>query len=171
MAKKLPKGNQGKNNAAKSSTEQNTREVVTAPESEVANIETVENNQTTQDAKKVESKAKATPKNTVSKEKPSADAQRPSFRAQAETPKVSKSVKKSKDGKPRKNIFKRMFNGIKSIISELKKVTWPKGKSVASNTLIVLVFVVVFLLVIFVFDYVLTGLLSLLMGNGWVSLF
>ncbi len=99
---------------------------------------------------------------------------KPSFRAQAERVQSTKGAKaqaRKKTGKPRKNIFKSLFNGIKSIISELKKVTWPKQKAVWTNTTIVLVVVVVFLIVIFAFDYVLSGLLSLLMGSGWVNIF
>lgn len=112
----------------------------------------------------------------LSIEKPLKNAKqdKPSFRATAEksvNPKSGKAAKKGKDGKVKKNIFKRIFNGIKSIVSELKKVTWPKQKSVWSNTLIVLMVVVAFLIIIFIFDYVLSGLLSLLMGNGWVNLF
>jgi preprotein translocase SecE subunit len=105
--------------------------------------------------------------------KPIDDRSKPSFRAQSEKIQAQKAkqVKKGKDGKPRKNIFKRIFNGIKSIISELKKVTWPKGKSVVSNTLIVLTVVAIFLVIIFAFDYVLSGLLSLLVKDSWVSLF
>lgn len=183
MAKDVPvKENQDKNTAADVSVKNKEAAlVVSAPESDMANVESVDNEVATEGAKKVvpvkvakaQSNKSVPQKNTVSKEKPISEAQKPTFRAQADSsnPKASKTVKKGKDGKPRKNIFKRMFNGIKSIISELKKVTWPKGKTVASNTLIVLVFVIVFLIVIFIFDYVLTGLLSLLMGNGWVSLF
>lgn len=92
--------------------------------------------------------------------------------SKAATEKKAKQAKKTdKTGKkPRKNIFKSIGRGIKGIISELKKVTWPKGKSVFSSTGIVIFVVVLFLVVLFAMDYVLFGLLSLLMGNGWVSL-
>lgn len=85
--------------------------------------------------------------------------------------KAKQAKKADKTGKkPRRNIFKSIGKGIKGIISELKKVTWPKGKSVFSSTGIVIFVVVLFLVVLFAMDYVLFGLLSLLMGNGWVSL-
>ncbi|MDD4840235.1 MAG: preprotein translocase subunit SecE [Clostridia bacterium] len=188
MAKDMPvKENQGVENTAKVADNKTANdvveEVVSAPESDFANVEVAEKAEPekkteksaiVKGAKTQSNNGKVQTKNTESKAKPVAEAQKPSFRAQAEkssNPKTGKAIKKGKDGKPKKNIFKKMFNGIKSIISELKKVTWPKGKTVASNTLIVLVFVISFLIVIFVFDYVLSGLLSLLMGTGWVNLF
>ena len=73
-----------------------------------------------------------------------------------------------KSDKP--NIFKRMWKGIKGIFSELKKVTWPKGKEVGSNTVVVLVVVVLFFVVLFVIDYVLTGLLGLTTSGQWTHL-
>ena len=50
------------------------------------------------------------------------------------------------------NIFKRMAKGIKEIISELKKVTWPTVAKVFAETGVVLVVVLFFLLVILGFD-------------------
>lgn len=78
---------------------------------------------------------------------------------------------KNKSNKPKRNIFKSMWKGIKGIVSELKKVTWAKPKKVFASTGIVIAFVLIFLVILFVFDYVLFGLLSLLMGNGWVNIF
>ncbi|MGN0795425.1 MAG: preprotein translocase subunit SecE [Christensenellales bacterium] len=78
---------------------------------------------------------------------------------------------KNKTNKPKRNIFKSMWKGIKGIISELKKVTWAKPKKVFASTGVVIAFVFIFLVILFVFDYVLFGLLSLLMGNGWVNIF
>lgn len=78
---------------------------------------------------------------------------------------------KGKTNKPKRNIFKSIWKGIKGIISELKKVTWAKPKKVFASTGIVIAFVLIFLVILFVFDYVLFGLLSLLMGNGWVNIF
>lgn len=60
------------------------------------------------------------------------------------------------------NLFKRMGSGIKEIISELKKVTWPTFGKVMAETGIVLVVVVFFLLVILGFDSLLSWLFSLL---------
>lgn len=78
---------------------------------------------------------------------------------------------KGKTNKPKRNIFKSIWKGIKGIISELKKVAWAKPKKVFASTGIVIAFVLIFLVILFVFDYVLFGLLSLLMGNGWVNIF
>ena len=60
------------------------------------------------------------------------------------------------------NIFKRMGKGIKEIISELKKVSWPTFAKVMAETGIVLVVVIFFLLVILGFDSLLAWLFSLL---------
>jgi len=99
-------------------------------------------------------------------------AQKPSVSAAIPPKGMAKTAgKNAKTKKPRKNIFKSIGKGIKGIISELKKVTWPKTKTVFSSTGVVLVVVLIFLVVVFAFDYVLSGLLSLLLGNGWVNLF
>ncbi len=95
----------------------------------------------------------------------------PDYRATAEKNKNPKKKKSKGKDSGKKNIFQRMWASIKGTFSELKKVSWPKGKTVASNTMIVLLVVVLFLIVIFLFDYVLSGLLSLLLGNGWTNIF
>jgi preprotein translocase subunit SecE len=64
-----------------------------------------------------------------------------------------------------------MGKGIKGVISELKKVTWPKGKDVVKSTAIVLVVVVAFFLVLFAIDYVLSGILSLIVSGEWSFIF
>ena len=58
--------------------------------------------------------------------------------------------------------FQRIGKGIKEIISELKKVTWPTFAKVMAETGIVLVVVIFFLLVILGFDSLLTLLFGLL---------
>jgi len=83
--------------------------------------------------------------------------------------KSKKQQVKKKSDKP--NIFKRMWKGIKGIFSELKKVSWPKGKEVGSNTAVVLLVVVLFFIVLFVIDYVLGGLLGLITDGEWRTLF
>lgn len=85
-----------------------------------------------------------------------------------EPKKVKKPAKKTSD-KP--NIFKRMAKSLKGVFSELKKVTWPKGKEVGKNTAVVLVVVVLFFLVLFVIDYVLGGLLGLVVNGKWTTIF
>ena len=79
--------------------------------------------------------------------------------------------KGSNNGEKKPNIFKRIGKGFKGIISELKKVTWPKGKEVAKSTAIVLVVVVLFFVVLFGIDYVLAGLLSLITTGEWATIF
>lgn len=80
-----------------------------------------------------------------------------------------KSAKKNADKKP--NIFQRMAKGIKGIISELKKVTWLKGKDVGKNTAVVLVVVVLFFVILFAIDYVLGGLFGLIVNGKWTTVF
>lgn len=82
--------------------------------------------------------------------------------------KKSANTKKSSD-KP--NIFKRMGKGIKGIVSELKKVTWPKGKEVGKNTAVVLTVVVLFFIILFALDYVLGGLFGLVTDGKWATIF
>lgn len=83
-------------------------------------------------------------------------------------PKKSNKTKKTSD-KP--NIFKRMWKGIKGIFSELKKVTWPKAKDVAKATSVVIAVVFLFFIVLFCIDYVLAGLLSLIVNGHWAFAF
>lgn len=71
---------------------------------------------------------------------------------------------KEKTTRNKPNIFSRMAKGFKEIISELKKVTWPKTPEVVKNTGVVLVVVLFFLVAIGVFDYLLQLLLGLLIG-------
>ncbi|MDR3216914.1 MAG: preprotein translocase subunit SecE [Clostridiaceae bacterium] len=70
------------------------------------------------------------------------------------------------NGKPKKNRGQRIVAFFKGIISELKKVTWPKPKTVFSSSLVVIVVVLVFLLIIFGIDRGLSELLKLLVGVG-----
>ncbi len=86
----------------------------------------------------------------------------------AQDKQVKKTAKASKSDKP--NIFKRMWKGLKGVISELKKVTWPKGKDVVKSTAVVLVVVVVFFVVLFGIDYVLSGLSHLVVDGTWTSI-
>lgn len=87
-----------------------------------------------------------------------------------ESSKAKKSAKKTNTEK-KPNIFKRMAKGIKGIISELKKVTWPKGKEVGKNTAVVLVVVVLFFVILFAIDYVLGGLFNLIVNGEWATIF
>ena len=87
-----------------------------------------------------------------------------------ESPQKPQKAKKNNQKSDKPNIFKRMWKGLKGIFSELKKVTWPKGKEVGSNTLVMLVVVVLFFVILFVIDYVLTGLLGLTTSGQWTHL-
>ena len=71
-----------------------------------------------------------------------------------------KGANKTDTKKP--NIFKRMWKGIKEIVSELKKVSWPTFAKVMAETGIVLAVVVFFLLIILGFDSLLAWLFTLL---------
>ena len=77
---------------------------------------------------------------------------------------VSKKKDNKKDKKP--NIFKRIGMKLKDIFSELKKVSWPKFGKVVKQTGVVLVVVLIFLVVIFGFDFGLQALLKLVSPNA-----
>ncbi len=93
--------------------------------------------------------------------------------SQKESSKAKKSAKKSANAEKKPNIFKRMGKGIKGIISELKKVTWPKGKEVGKNTAVVLTVVVLFFVILFAIDYVLGGIFKVLITDDsqWAFIF
>ena len=82
------------------------------------------------------------------------------FVATNETVKQQKEVKKVKKNK-KPNIFKRMGMKAKDVFSELKKVNWPTFGKVVKQTGIVLAVVLIFLVVIFGFDFGLQELLKL----------
>ncbi|MBE5756821.1 MAG: preprotein translocase subunit SecE [Clostridiales bacterium] len=64
----------------------------------------------------------------------------------------------------RPNLFVRIGRKIKEVFSELKKVSWPTFNKVLKDTGIVIAVVLLFLVVIALFDMGLTELLSLLTG-------
>ena len=67
-----------------------------------------------------------------------------------------KADKKSKDKKGKTNPFKAIGSFFKSVRSEGKKVTWPKGKEVWKNTLVVVVVILIAGLIIFGVDRLLS---------------
>ena len=74
---------------------------------------------------------------------------------------------KNKNGKPKKTakeFFLGIKTGFKSILSELKKVTWPKFGTAAKNTGIVLGVVFIFLVVCLGIDLGLTGIFNAIIG-------
>ena len=112
---------------------------------------------------KTQTSTEATTNNAVQKAAVNVDSKNESSKA-----KKSANTKKTSD-KP--NIFKRMGKGIKGIVSELKKVTWPKGKEVGKNTAVVLTVVVLFFVILFALDYVLGGLFGLVTDGKWATIF
>ena len=85
--------------------------------------------------------------------------------------KAKKQAKKQPAAEKKPNPFKRFGRWCKGVFSELKKVTWLKGKDVAKNTAVVLTVVVLFFVVLFVIDYVLAGLLGLIVNKSWTTIF
>ena len=89
-----------------------------------------------------------------------------------EPKKAKNSAKKNSPAQEKKpNPFKRFGRWLKSVFSDLKKVTWLKGKDVLKNTTVVLVVVVLFFVVLFIIDYVLAGLLGLIVDGKWATIF
>ena len=81
----------------------------------------------------------------------------------------SSSKNADKKGKPaqgpkKPNIFKRFGKLCKEVFSELKKVSWPGGKTIMSQTGIVVAVVLCFFVVLLGMDSLLNWLLGLLLG-------
>ena len=80
---------------------------------------------------------------------------------------ATKNAAGSKNGKQRKSakeFFLGIKSGIKSILSELKKVTWPKFGDALKNTGIVLGVVFIFLVVCLGIDLGLSGIFEAIVG-------
>jgi len=79
-------------------------------------------------------------------------------------------MKEKSAAQKKSNFFVRVgrwfAKGFKEIVSELKKVTWPKGREVITNTGVVLVVVLFFLVTVGAFDSLLSFLLGILTGRG-----
>ena len=73
-----------------------------------------------------------------------------------------KAKKEKKADKP--GFFARIGKWLKDMKSELKKVQWPTKKQTVNNTLIVIACVVVVGLFIWVFDFVTTSVIDLLIS-------
>ena len=91
--------------------------------------------------------------------------------SQNEPKKAKKSANKSSAKEKKPNPFKRFGKWVKGVFSELKKVTWLKGKDVAKNTAVVLTVVVLFFVVLLIIDYVLAGLFGLVRDGKWTTIF
>ena len=75
-------------------------------------------------------------------------------------------VKAKTDANAKPKLGKRISQAFKEMISELKKVTWLKGKAVLQSTLIVCVVVLVFLVILTAMDFGLGKLLELLVEKA-----
>ena len=91
--------------------------------------------------------------------------------SQNEPKKAKKTANKSNAKEKKPNPFKRFGKWCKGVFSELKKVTWLKGKDVAKNTAVVLTVVVIFFVVLLIIDYVLAGLFGLVRDGKWTTIF
>lgn len=91
--------------------------------------------------------------------------------SQNEPKKAKKTANKSNAKEKKPNPFKRFGKWCKGVFSELKKVTWLKGKDVAKNTAVVLTVVVLFFVVLLIIDYVLAGLFGLVRDGKWTTIF
>jgi len=77
--------------------------------------------------------------------------------------KIPKNTKKQNKEK-RINVFKRSFNFLKEIKSELKKVVWPSKKGLLNGTLTVFSMVIIVALIVVVADFIFRHLLKILLG-------
>ncbi len=75
-------------------------------------------------------------------------------------------VKKAPAKNKKPNIFKRIGKKLKEVFSEIKKVSWPSFGKVVKQTSVVLGVVLLFTIVITLFDFGLGQLLSLLTQIG-----
>jgi len=73
-----------------------------------------------------------------------------------------KSTVKTVEKKKRPNLFKRLWKKIKELASECKKITWPTFGKTMQQLGVVLLVVVLFLIVISLFDWGLSFLLKLI---------
>lgn len=78
--------------------------------------------------------------------------------------KKDKNKKKKKEKKERKGFGRR----VKETASELKKVTWPTFGEVCKKTGIVIAFVLIFGLALYGVNYLLGGLVNLLINGKWL---
>ena len=76
----------------------------------------------------------------------------------------NKNKKKKKEKKERKSFGRK----VKETASELKKVTWPSFGDVCKKTGIVIAFVVIFGLFLYGVNYLLGGLVNLLINGKWL---
>lgn len=61
-------------------------------------------------------------------------------------------------------LTKRISRGIKDMLGEMKRVVWPSRKQTVNNTLLVIVFMAIMAVVIGVFDFGLSWIISHVFG-------
>ncbi|MEO0076227.1 MAG: preprotein translocase subunit SecE [candidate division WOR-3 bacterium] len=61
------------------------------------------------------------------------------------------------------NIIRKIKDYIKSVIAELKKVSWAKPRDLFQTTVVVIVLSLVMAIIIFLFDFVFSRLLQLIL--------
>lgn len=62
------------------------------------------------------------------------------------------------------SIFKRIRNYLAEVLAELKKVSWVKRKELFTTTLVVIVFSTLLAAFIFIFDFIFSRLLHLILS-------
>ncbi len=62
------------------------------------------------------------------------------------------------------NIFKRIRNYLAEVVAELKKVSWVKRKELFTTTLVVIIFSTILAAFIFIFDFIFSRLLHLILS-------
>lgn len=72
----------------------------------------------------------------------------------------SKPEKKSKDKDKKPGLWKRIKTFFSDIKKELKRVTWPDKKRLKTNTATVIVIILLSALIIFIFDSLITFILT-----------
>lgn len=70
----------------------------------------------------------------------------------------------SKPEKKKNSFVKRFTQFFKDLKSEIKKVVWPSKKQIKNNTVVVLVFMAVTGVFIWLFDFIFTWLIKLILG-------
>lgn len=85
------------------------------------------------------------------------------FIQETKTPVKQKEVKKDKKKDKKPGFFAKIGMKVKEVFSELKKVDWPSFGKIVKQTGVVIAVVVIFLVLIFLFDAALLKLLELVM--------
>ncbi len=82
--------------------------------------------------------------------------------------KKAKTAKKTEPGKGPRNPLAFVFNYLKQVIAELRKVIWPNRKQMVNYTAVVLAFLVFMVALIFVVDIGFAALVRGVFAGEWV---